>query len=79
MAQKLGRQTEWPRVKRDPEPRFVVPDGYYDPGRGVAADYGKDRVSPRDFDPEGTTRNRFGEISSERLPTDPTIKRRDLR
>lgn len=29
------------------------------------SDFGMDRVSPRDFDPIGTPRNRFGEIPSE--------------
>ena len=28
------------------------------------SDFGMDRVSPRDFDPMGTARNRFGEIPS---------------
>lgn len=42
------------------EPR-VGPKG----GRnGGETDFGMDRVAPRDFDPEGTVRNRFGEIPS---------------
>jgi hypothetical protein len=30
-----------------------------------ASDFGMDRVAPRDFDPLGTVRTRFGEISSD--------------
>ena len=29
------------------------------------SDFGTDRISPRDFDPLGTTRRRFGEIPSD--------------
>lgn len=29
------------------------------------SDMGMDRITPRDFDPMGTCRNRFGEIGSE--------------
>lgn len=34
------------------------------PGNG-GSDFGMDRITPRDFDPMGTTRRRFGEIPSE--------------
>jgi hypothetical protein len=87
MAQKLGRQTEWPRVKREPEAFFQTPDGVLKSGRsldgplrlgtapgvgpsgapanGNGSDFGVDRVSPRDFDPLGTTRQRSGTIPSD--------------
>jgi hypothetical protein len=41
----------------------VGPKG--DGGGNGASDFGMDRVEPRDFDPMGTPRNRFGEIPSE--------------
>lgn len=90
MAQKLGRQTEWPRVTGNPDCFVVTPNGYQKcdrqlagplrygtaegagpKGRAVVADasertdLGMDRVSPRDFDPMGTVRNRSGDIESD--------------
>ena len=41
----------------------VGPKG--DGGGNGDSDFGMDRIEPRDFDPLGTTRNRFGEIPSE--------------
>jgi hypothetical protein len=35
--------------------------------KSYATDFGMDRISPRDFDPIGTTRNRFGDIPSDAL------------
>ena len=89
MAQKLGRQTEWPREKRTPEAYFLTADGWLNSerplvgplrhgttpgvgptGRAVVADdtrrsdFGMDRIEPRDFDPMGTSRRRFGTIDS---------------
>ena len=43
---------------------------------GRQSDFGMDRVSPRDFDPAGTPRNRFGEIPSS-LITEKTQRRND--
>jgi hypothetical protein len=87
MAQKLGRQTEWPRVKREPVAFFQTPDAVLKSSRSLAgplrsgtspgvgpsggggvgqgSDFGTDRVSPRDFDPMGTTRDRTGTIPSD--------------
>lgn len=36
MAQKLGRQTEWPRVKREPDVVTLGPDAWQKSGRSVA-------------------------------------------
>lgn len=36
MAQHRGRQGEWPRVQREPDAYFAVPDGYYRSDRDVA-------------------------------------------
>lgn len=36
MAQKLGRQTEWPRVKREPDVVTLAPDAWQKSGRSVA-------------------------------------------
>jgi hypothetical protein len=41
----------------------VGPKG--DGGGNGGSDFGMDRIEPRNFDPIGTTRNRFGEIPSE--------------
>lgn len=77
MAQKRGRQTEWPRVKREPECAYQAPDGVYRSGRTVLADYGNDRVSPRGFDPMGTSDTRAPpQEGSTRIPTSPEIRRR---
>lgn len=36
MAQHRGRQGEWPRVQREPDAYFAVPDGYFRSDRDVA-------------------------------------------
>ena len=36
MAMKAGRQTEWPRVKREPTAVFLTPDCYEKSGRSLA-------------------------------------------
>lgn len=36
MAQKLGRQTEWPRVKGEPDAVTLAPDGWQKSNRSVA-------------------------------------------
>jgi hypothetical protein len=36
MAQKAGRQTEWPRVDSNPSATFVTRDGYLKSGRSLA-------------------------------------------
>ena len=38
------------------------------PGYSRDSCFGMDRVSPRDFDPMGTTRNRFADIPSSLVP-----------
>lgn len=91
MAQKIGRQGEWPTVRGNPTACFATPDGYLKSTRSLAgplrlgtspgvgprgappngpSDFGMDRVSPRDFDPMGTTRERTGTIPSELLSGD---------
>lgn len=46
------------------DPRTGPKGGSVEADNTRESDFGMDRVSPRDFDPMGTTRNRFGEISS---------------
>lgn len=102
MAQKVGRQTEWPRVKREPDAFFLDPDGYKksersldgplrlgtSPGVGPkgsatiadnaqGSDFGMDRISPRDFDPMGTSRRRSGDIPSDLISRQRRGMRRD--
>jgi hypothetical protein len=36
-------------------------------GDRYVSDFGMDRISPRDFDPAGTPRNRFGDIPSDAI------------
>lgn len=36
-------------------------------GDRAVSDFGMDRISPRDFDPMGTPRNRFGDIPSDAI------------
>lgn len=89
MPRHLGRQGEWPRVKRNPDAFFETADAYLKSSRDLAGplrmgttpgvgprggaveadytartDFGTDRIAPRDFDPMGTARARFGEIPS---------------
>ena len=80
MAQKIGRQGEWPTVKREPVGFYQHPDGILRSDRslagplrlgteprvgprgflrdGNASDFGMDRVTPRGFDPAGTSDTR---------------------
>ena len=61
---KSGRDLAGPlRMGTTPEagPKGPVVDADYT-GR---TDFGTDRIEPRDFDPMGTPRNRFGDIPSD--------------
>ena len=81
MAQKQGRQGEWPTVKGNPVADYLTPDGYLRSSRslagplrmgteprvgpkglveggGGASDFGMDRITPRGFDPMGTSDTR---------------------
>ena len=40
------------------------------------SDFGMDRISPRDFDPMGTPRNRFGDIPSDAITEQVNGRRR---
>lgn len=40
-------------------------DGPNEADYGRQSDFGMDRIAPRDFDPMGTPRNRFGDIPSD--------------
>lgn len=46
------------------DPKTGPKGGVIDADNSRMSDMGMDRVSPRDFDPIGTSRNRFGNISS---------------
>jgi hypothetical protein len=93
----MARNEGWPPYKdnggfrRDPDGRFLTPDGFLKSGRSLAgplrtgteprvgpraqgpveaartaeSDFGTDRVSPREFDPMGTSRRRSGDIPSD--------------
>ena len=93
----MARNEGWPTYKdnggfrRDPDGRFLTPDGMLKSGRSLAGplrtgteprvgpraqgpveaantaetDFGTDRVSPRRFDPIGTSRRRSGDIPSD--------------
>ena len=77
MAQHRTKQSEWPRVKREPNGTFLTADGVLRSERSLTADFGRDHVSPRHFDPMGTSDERAPPFpASERIPTDPDIKRR---
>jgi hypothetical protein len=47
------------------EPRVGPRGGAVEADYSGASDMGMDRIEPRDFDPMGTARNRFGDISSD--------------
>ena len=42
---------------------------------GSESDFGMDRISPKDFDPMGTCRNRFGSIESTLVSSDVRKRR----
>lgn len=46
------------------EPRTGPKGGAVEASNSRDSDFGMDRIAPRDFDPLGTTRRRFGEIPS---------------
>jgi hypothetical protein len=99
MAMKAGRQTEWPRVKREPDAWVLKPDCFERTERSLAGplrtgtsqlhgvgpkglsaggesrttDFGMDRVSPREFDPMGTSSSRRDQP---RYPSDLVAARR---
>ena len=80
MAQKIGRQGEWPTVRGNPVAVYQHPDGNLRSDRRLVgplrlgtesrvgprgfgneasgSDFGVDRVSPRGFDPMGTSDTR---------------------
>lgn len=84
MAQKIGRQGEWPTVRGNPRGFFLTGNGVLRSDRSLAgplrtgteprvgpraagpsaggesrsSDFGMDRVSPRGFDPMGTSLER---------------------
>lgn len=97
MAQKIGKQGEWPTVRGNPTAFFETPDAYLKSGRSLAgplrmgtspgvgprgapptgaSDFGMDRVSPRDFDPAGTSRERTGTIPSDLISSQNPGRRR---
>ena len=84
MAQKIGRQGEWPTVRGNPRGFYQTADGVLRSDRSLAgplrtgteprvgpraggpvagdesrsSDFGMDRISPRGFDPMGTSLER---------------------
>ena len=99
MAQKIGKQGEWPIVKREPVGFYQHPDAVLRSDRSLAgplrlgteprvgprgllgdgptSDMGMDRVSPRGFDPAGTSDTRAPPQEASSLLSRQTRVKRD--
>jgi hypothetical protein len=79
MAMKLTRQSEWPRVKREPDYCLVTPDGYMRSDRAVAGPLRpgtvNNSVGPRGRAPQDQSTYGMDHITREFDPVGSSLRR----